>query len=118
MQFRLVQTLLRSLHCDDLSAGQNVVDELRYTPAFNDQHPRAFAVVFDLKAPLSTSNQLEINYLAVFETSEDITEEFKASHFSQVNAPAVAYPYLRVCPKTATFQPNVEKCSYDHHKPG
>ena len=24
----------------------------------------------------------------------------------------------RVCPKTATFQPNVEKCSYDHHKPG
>jgi len=26
--------------------------------------------------------------------------------------------YLRVCPKTATFQPNVEKCSYDHHKPG
>lgn len=95
MQFRLVQTFLRSLRCDDLPAGQDTVDELRYAPAFNDQHPRGFAVIFELKAPLSPSNQLELNYVAVFETAEDITEEFRTSHFPQVNAAAVAYPYLR-----------------------
>ena len=95
MQFRLVQTFIRSLRCDELPMGQDVVDELRYAPAFNDQQPRGFAVIFDLKAPLSPSNQLALSFLAVFETSEDITEEFRISHFPQENAPAVAYPYLR-----------------------
>ena len=34
------------------------------------------------------------------------------------SAPDVSRTIPRVCPKTATFQPNVEKCSYDHYQPG
>lgn len=95
MQFRLLKTLVRSLRCDELQPGEAPAEGLRYSPAYHDDRPREFAVIFDLKLPLETTTQLTISYLAIFETAADITEEFKNSHFPRVNAPAVAYPYLR-----------------------
>lgn len=95
MQFRLLKTLVRSLSCEGLQNGEEAVDGLRFSPAYNDERPKEFAVIFDLKLPLESTNQLLVSYLAVFETAEEITEEFKNSHFPKVNAAAVAYPYLR-----------------------
>lgn len=95
MQFRLLKTLVRSLRCDELQEGETAVDDLRYSPAYHEDRPNEFAVVFDLKLPLDTASQLTISYVAVFETNEQITDEFKNSHFPKVNAAAVAYPYLR-----------------------
>lgn len=95
MQFRLLKTLVRTLRCDELQDGETAVEDLRYAPAYLDDQPSQFAVVFDLKVPLESKNQLTISYLAVFETAGEITDEFKNSHFPKVNAAAVAYPYLR-----------------------
>ena len=95
MQFRLLKTLVRSLSCEELQDGEDAADGLRYSPAYNEERPKEFAVIFDLKLPLESTNQLLVSYLAVFETTEVITEEFKISHFPKVNAAAVAYPYLR-----------------------
>lgn len=95
MQFRLIKTLVRSLRCDELLDGEDAADELRYSPAYHADRPKEFGVIFDLKLPLESTNQLTISYLAIFETSEKISDEFKTSHFPKVNAAAVAYPYLR-----------------------
>ena len=38
---------------------------------------------------------MRVTYLARFETSEDVTDSFRESHFVQMNAPAIGYPYLR-----------------------
>jgi preprotein translocase subunit SecB len=95
MQFRLIKTLVRTLRCDELEDGEVAEDDLRYSPVYHADRPNEFAVLFDLKLPLDETNQLFISYLAVFETAEEITDEFKKSHFPRVNAAAVAYPYLR-----------------------
>jgi len=38
---------------------------------------------------------LSIEYATKFLADDDIDEEFKESHFVKVNAPAIAYPFLR-----------------------
>ena len=95
MQFRLLKTLVRTLRCEELEADQETIEDLRFSPVYQENRPREFGVLFDLKLPLEATTQLVISYLAVFETTDDITDEFKNSHFPKVNAAAVAYPYLR-----------------------
>ena len=95
MRFTLTRTLLRSLHCVELPAGQEPEDSLRYAPVFSEDLPQEFAVVFDLKKPLKPSRQLTLSYATIFEALDELTPELKESHFTRVNAPAVGYPYLR-----------------------
>ena len=95
IQFRLIHTMVRNLHCHELPAGESTQDTLNYSPIFDPSRPREFAVLFELKVPLASASQLDLDFLAIFETLEDITEEFRLSHFPRINAPAVAYPYIR-----------------------
>lgn len=57
--------------------------------------PREFAVIFDCKVKANQLRQFAVVYLARFEATEDVTEEFMASHYAGMNAPAIGYPYLR-----------------------
>ena len=43
-----------------------------------------------------------------FITDEEITEDFKISHFPKINAPAIAYPYLRAFVSNLTLQSGVD----------
>lgn len=47
-------------------------------------------------------------YLAEFETDEPIDQEFMDGHFPSVNAPAIAYPFLRSYVSTVTLNSGVE----------
>jgi preprotein translocase subunit SecB len=38
---------------------------------------------------------IKADYDTIFETSEQITEDFKESNFPNINAPAIAFPFLR-----------------------
>ena len=63
---------------------------------FRDDCATEFVMLYHLRVGLQPGAfVLSCEYSAVFETTEDITEEFKASHFPRVNAAAVGYPYLR-----------------------
>ena len=42
--------------------------------------------------------------LFTFGLDEDITEEFKVSDFPKINAPAIAFPYLRAFISNVTLQ--------------
>ena len=50
---------------------------------------------------------LDIKAMFDFLTDEEISEEFKQSHFPRINAPAIAYPYLRAYVSNLTLQSGV-----------
>lgn len=74
-----------------------------YSTGYNDEFKRSFIVSLNL---LLTSKEegfsLSIDYITYFETDDDIGDEFKKSHFPLVNAPAIAYPFLRSFISTLT----------------
>ena len=47
---------------------------------------------------------MDIEYEAIFGTDEEITDDFKKSSFPKVNAPAIAFPYLRAFVSVITQQ--------------
>ncbi|ANZ09603.1 protein-export chaperone SecB [Vibrio parahaemolyticus] len=71
--------------------------------AFSEQSDDSFQIIFDIqlnveKAGARTdvpSHLFDLKYVAVFELDEPITEEFIEGLFPKVNAPAIAYPYMR-----------------------
>lgn len=69
---------------------------LRTSCYFPEDEENAFFVSFDLQID-EKSFKLDTRVSFKFKTSDDskITQEFKLSNFPKVNAPAIAYPYLR-----------------------
>jgi preprotein translocase subunit SecB len=70
---------------------------LSHTPAYSsDLDIEGFAIVFTFHALIpSQSIEVDISYIAEFATDSPISDEFKESNFPKVNAPAIAFPYLR-----------------------
>lgn len=69
----------------------NVDFEVHYDEESNNR----FYVVFDLNVDHPGNFELYIKFISGFETSLEIDEEFKKSSFPSVNAPAIAFPFLR-----------------------
>ena len=65
-----------------------------YETIFSDEDLKNFAIMFYLKMNTSDFN-LEVAYSSFFEADDDITNEDQDSKFYRVNAPAIAYPFLR-----------------------
>ena len=49
-----------------------------------------------------------MEYAGLFETSEEITEDFKDGHFASVNAPTITFPYLRSFVTTFTVNAGLD----------
>ena len=54
-----------------------------------------FCVLFLIEVLHEGEFKISVKYSAWFLTSEDFNEEFLNSEFALVNAPAIAYPFLR-----------------------
>ncbi|AIL72861.1 TPA: protein-export chaperone SecB [Vibrio vulnificus] len=61
----------------------------------SNEEDKSFIIKFDIKVESKQGYFLDLGFVAVFETNEPPHEEFKNSHFTNVNAPAIAYPYMR-----------------------
>lgn len=89
----------------EVLSEQNVEDQfnLKVGQMFNKKEEMSFGIGFIVGI---TSNSykigLEMNFL--FESDEIIDEEFKNSSFPKVNAPAIAFPYLRAYISNLTMQ--------------
>lgn len=68
---------------------------LSFNINFHQDKPREFAVVFGCTLEVERLRKMNVTYLARFITTSDIDEAFRNSHFVQLNAPAISYPYLR-----------------------
>lgn len=69
--------------------------KLAYELAFPEEDRRSFAVIFNCAVKVAKLKHIRVVYLARFGTNEEIDEEFKSSHWTGMNAPAISYPYLR-----------------------
>jgi len=88
----------------DMEEGLKLNYQVLYSKDVNTE----FMLRFDIKIISKDGILLELKYGAFFNTEEQITDEFKNGHFPTVNAPAIAYPYLRSFVSTLTINAGVE----------
>lgn len=71
------------------------VFDLRYNALLTENEPKGFQIKFYIKVTDSSKFNLDIEYISEFITDESINDDFLISDFAKINAPAIAYPYLR-----------------------
>ena len=93
----------------DRDATQEPATSLRVGGVFSEDNKREFSVVFDFSLESKSKEfKLKLKAVAHFSTGDDIDDEFKSSGFVRINAPAIAFPYVR------TFISNLTlNCGYD-----
>ena len=83
----------------DLSLSKTDKDiekmEFGVSNAFSKDVLNSFIIDFNLKLKVDDNYMLTIQHISQFEADEDIDEEKKLSPFFSINAPAIAYPFLR-----------------------
>ena len=77
--------------------------DLKTSQTFSEEDKRRFDLFFEINVK-DTNFDLDIIMLFIFELDDDITEEFKVSDFPKINAPAIAFPYLRAFISNVTLQ--------------
>lgn len=84
-----------SSQIEDFSEKDNF--ELEFSTAYKlgDAEECSFMIVFDLRLKVHDTHYLVVKYNAIFLTDTPITIDFQNSPFPKVNAPAIAFPFLR-----------------------
>ncbi|MGB4499396.1 MAG: protein-export chaperone SecB [Methylococcaceae bacterium] len=77
--------------------------DLGFDVGFSEDELKSFIVKFKVKISAAVGYTLSVEYTALFETEEQITDGFKNSNFATVDAPAIAYPFLRSFISTLTI---------------
>lgn len=97
MKLQLLNTKVEKLELFDIDIDDNTSCEpsFKYGNAYTEVPANTFKVIFEMAIELEEGKLLNITYSSEFEADEIIDDEFKASPFPAVNAPAIAYPFLR-----------------------
>ena len=77
--------------------------DLKTSQTFSEEEKRKFNLFFEINVK-DRDFDFDIKMLFIFEFDVDITEEFKVSDFPKINAPAIAFPYLRAFISNVTLQ--------------
>lgn len=96
MTLHLLKNIARSLTLRDATDEEIKSDavDLRFAPSFQDGSKTEFAILFDLRLTFE-GKFLAAEYLTIFETSEEFSDDFPTSNFVKMNAPAIAFPFIR-----------------------
>lgn len=76
---------------------------LKSSQSYSENDNKEFSLIFEIDVSDKEFN-LFIEVFFTFSIDENITEEFKISDFPRVNAPAIAFPYLRALISNITLQ--------------
>ena len=102
--FEPAEELIKKLELisDSFDYSNEFKDNLSFSPVYTDNDKKTFFILFDLEISDFKSDSKEksqglfsLRFVAHFKCENDIDDEFKGSRFPIVNAPAIAYPYLR-----------------------
>jgi len=97
MNIKFIDTQVSKLKLDanyqESSTGSEDYD-FSFSPVFSETDLSEFLIIFNLSLN-GEDFSLVIEYAARFSVDEIIDKEFKTSNFVKVNAPAIAYPFLR-----------------------
>ena len=70
--------------------------QLDVKPVFDESESKGFGIVFHIGLNSKPKDfKMKITAVAHFSTTEDIDDDFKNSMFVSVNAPAIAFPFVR-----------------------
>ncbi|WP_081455920.1 protein-export chaperone SecB [Pseudogulbenkiania ferrooxidans] len=76
--------------------GDSHKDVLSVGARFDEGSPQHFSIVFDLSLLADSCKELSVVYCADFKLNRDVDRDWvDNSPFANVNAPAIAYPFLR-----------------------
>ena len=100
---------LQSWKVEDLSF--NMIDEAREENSFGlktgqvfpQKETTKFVIIFDIDLK-DKHFDLDFQVSFVFTTENEIDEEFKFSNFPKINAPAIAFPFIRSYVSNFTLQ--------------
>ena len=94
MKLQLISTKATHINMSQGVAEQGM--SLSVNPLFSDDlSENLFCIDFDLTCQHRENYIFHIIYRASFQTDSELTDDFKKSDFIRVNAPAIAYPFLR-----------------------
>lgn len=100
MQIRFKHIQFTELETNIKTLDKNITSELETSlhieNTFNDKDLNEVNINFHIKIENSKKTfSLNLKAIAQFSTKEEITEELKKSPFFEINAPAIAFPYVR-----------------------
>lgn len=103
LNYRVLNLSLEALETDS-SLNQSYDDiNLSVGQIYPEDNQKIFGIGFKISfQQKGYSIKTEMRFF--FETDETITEEFKKSNFPIINAPAIAFPYLRSFLSIITMQ--------------
>jgi len=100
MTIRLIDVQYTDIDCHIKKFNKDITAELETTLAVNvgmsETEENQFAVILEIGlANQHKTFEFKIKATAHFESSENITMDFADSPFARINAPAIAFPYIR-----------------------
>lgn len=97
MKLSLKENKVNQLILVDAEENQTLHSDFRlnFEPVFYAEDSRKFKIVFDFEYITTDRKYLRIDYQSYFITDSDINEDFRNSKFPVINAPAIAFPFLR-----------------------
>ncbi|RLC11295.1 MAG: preprotein translocase subunit SecB [Deltaproteobacteria bacterium] len=83
---------------------------LSFAIAYRDEKKESdlFGIVFFLRLRCLPDLLIDMEFTCHFKTSEPVNDEFRNSHFPKINAPAMAFPFLRSFIATLTLNAGYE----------
>jgi preprotein translocase subunit SecB len=97
MKFTLHSNRVESLsinNIDKTTTSKNKFN-FQYRCLHSADKKREFVIAFDFHLESKNGFDLNLEHHFLFKSAQNLTAEFLSSHFTTMNAPAIAYPYLR-----------------------
>lgn len=94
MNIQVVNNTISSLSMNTDESNKEDINELKLGIGVSDQDKKTFVIVFKLKF-CENSVLYNIDYKTLFKADEELDENFTDTNFAKINAPAIAYPFLR-----------------------
>lgn len=94
LRLTLVKTRVANLTMHQGAVGKEASLNLNFTHSLLEQGS-GFLLSFECELSHKEGLELQLVFIAEFKTDKEIGEDFFNTGFAKVNAPAIAYPFLR-----------------------
>lgn len=101
LQYNKAESLHLIMNADSSDSENEFIFD--FNVFYPENESNKFCIIFDLHIKHPGDFELKTKYVSVFSTSENIDEEFKNSAFTKINAPAIAFPFMRSFVATITL---------------
>ena len=97
MNITLEKTIVNKMNLHKIQGSKKASRKftLDYDVETFEKDNERFIVRFNVIVQDTSTFKMSIEYIAVFKTTETVSEIFLHSDFAKINAPAIAYPFLR-----------------------